>query len=366
MSGRLRLGFIALNDASILVVAQEKGFFAAEGLRIELSREASWATVRDKIAYGALDGAHMLQPLALAMTLGVAGDRPVPLVAPFAMNLNGPAITMAQRLAAAVGPGPGAEGLARLIARRRQEGASPITFAVVFPYSVHNYLLRDWLARAGVDPDRDVRLTIAPPPRMTGLLVDGVVEGFCVTEPWDTAAVEAGAGVILARGADLWPRTPDKVFAVTQGWAEENPEVLQALLRALLKAAAWAGASANRTELAALLAQPHYVGAPAAVIERSLAGMVFHGGDANAPLPVRAGWLLAQMMRWGHLPPDVDIPAVAAAVCRLDLFTAAAGTLGPVPPMPEWLDGYGEDGHFRLRDARAYAAHAPMSRLIKA
>jgi NitT/TauT family transport system ATP-binding protein/nitrate/nitrite transport system substrate-binding protein len=363
---RLRIGFIALNDASSLIVAQEKGFFAAEGLEVELSREASWATVRDKIFYGALDATHMLAPLALAMTLGIAGVEATPIVAPFAMNLNGPAITIATRLAAAAGPGPTADGLARLVARRRAEGASPLTFAVVFPYSAHSYLLRDWLARAGIDPDRDVQLTIAPPPRMTSLLIDGVVEGFCVTEPWDTAAATCGAGVILARGSQLWPRTPDKVFATTQAWAEQNPGALQALLRALMRAAVWTNAPENRPELATLLSQPHYVGAPAEVILPSLSDMIFYTEDAMAPLPVRAAWLLSQMMRWGHISPDLDIAGMAERVCRLDLHNAAARSLGlETPPISEVLAGFGPEP-FRLPDAAAHARRAPLSRIAEA
>ena len=184
----LRLGFIALNDAATMIVAKAQGYFADEGLSVTLSREVSWATVRDKIKVGALDGAHMLAPTALAVSLGVGGDEPTPLLAPFALNLNGPAITLSSHLADVIGPGPTAEGLARLIARRRDEGASALTLAVVFPFSTHNYLLRDWLARSGIDPDRDVRLTVAPPSRMTELLAGGVVEGFCVTEPWNAAA----------------------------------------------------------------------------------------------------------------------------------------------------------------------------------
>jgi ABC-type nitrate/sulfonate/bicarbonate transport system substrate-binding protein len=224
---------------------------------------------------------------------------------------------------------------------------------------VHNYLLRDWLARAGIDPDHDVRLTVAPPSRMTGLLVDGVVEGICVTEPWDSAAVAAGAGVILMRSSQLWPRTPDKVLAVKEAWAEADPDRLQALLRALTRAAAWADDLDNRAELASILAQPQYVDADAAVIERSLVDMVFHAGGANLPMPAHAGWLLSQMMRWGHIQPDVDIPSVARRVYRPDLFEPVARSLGlELPPSDESLPVFG-----RLEDARAAAAAAPLSRL---
>lgn len=334
MSGSLRIGFIALNDAAVLIAAQARGLFAAEGLEVELVREVSWATIRDKVNVGALDGAHMLAPLALATSVGAAGAQPVPLIAPFALALNGPAITLSSRLPV----DSDGSALARLVARRRDEGASPITLAVVFPFSTHNYLLRDWLARAGIDPDHDVRLTVAPPSRMTGLLVDGVVEGFCVTEPWDSAAVIAGAGRIVARGSELWPRTPDKVLAVRESWGAENPDALQALLRGLLAAAAWADDPANRAELVELLSQPQYVGAPAPVIDASLVDMIFHADAANAPQPLHAEWLLSQMQRWGHVSRELDVAGVARRVYRPDLFAAAAG--GASAPLLEALEGF--------------------------
>lgn len=365
MSGEpLRLGFIALNDAAVMIVAKEKSFFADEGLDVTLSRQVSWATVRDKMSVGALDGSHMLAPTALAISLGAAGGEPTPLVVPLALNINGPAITVASRLMAAIGTGSTADGLARLVARRRDEGASPITLAVVFPFSVHNYLLREWLARAGIDPDHDVRLTIAPPPRMTELLVGGVVEGFCVTEPWDTAAVAAGAGAIVVRGSQFWPRTPDKVFAVTEAWAGSRPDDLQALLRAMLRAGVWADDSANRAELAEMLARPHYVGADPRVIEASLSDMVFHGDGASAPQPIHAGWLLSQMMRWGHIGGDVQIEAVARRVYRPDLHARAATALAIAPPPPlKVLKGFGAGPGFQLEGAQSYAAAARRSRI---
>lgn len=360
----LKLGFIPLDDAAALIVARELGFFAAEGLKVELSREMSWATIRDKMAFGALDGAHMLAPLALAMTMGAAGMDPAPLLAPLALGLNGPAVTLAAHLAAAVGPDRGAQGLARLLARRRAEDASPITLAVVFPFSAHNYLLRDWLAAAGVDPDRDVRLTVAPPPRMTELLSGGVIEGFCVGEPWNAAAVAAGAGTIVVRGSEIWPRMPDKVFAVADGQAATEPDVLQPLLRALIRGAAWADAAANRPELARMLAQPGYLAAEAGVIEQSLSDIVFHADGANAPLPAHAGWLLSQMMRWGHIAASTDIPKVASRVYRPDLFDAAARSLGlPAAVSRDRLEGYAGGQTFHLDAAARHAAEAPMSRL---
>jgi NitT/TauT family transport system ATP-binding protein/nitrate/nitrite transport system substrate-binding protein len=322
---RLRLGFIALNDAAALIVADAKGWFAEEGLEVELVREVSWATIRDKVDVGALDGAHMLAPMALA---SAAGGELKPLVAPLALNLNGPAVTLSSRLGGVVDDGGTAAGLARLVARRREEGASPITLAVVFPQSTHNYLLRDWLSRGGIDPDRDVRLTVAPPARMTELLTSGVIEGYCVTEPWGAAAVAAQAGVTAVRASQVWPRTPDKVLAIKEAWAAVHSQTLQALIRVLVRAAAWA--DANRGELAKILAEPRYVGAPADTIERSLADMIFHVDAANAPETAHAAWLLAQMQRWGHLPDSADPVRIAARVYRADLYASAMAARDPV------------------------------------
>ena len=318
MTQRLTLGFVPLTDAAPLVVAQAQGLFAAEGLTVELSREVSWATIRDKVAVGALDGAHMLAPMAIAATVG-AGSEPAPMVAPLSLGLGGAAVTLSTRLAG----GCGAEGLARQIARRREAGASPLTFAAVFPYSIHSLLLRSWLAGAGIDPDADVRLIIAPPSRMADLLAEGVIEGFAAGEPWGGLAEASGVGRVVVRAADLWKRAPDKVFGVAEAWAQREPDALTACLRALLAAAAWCDETGNRQELAALLARPEYVDAPAGVIARGLPHVSFRRGAASAPRIPDAAWLVGEMVRWRLLPPFTEPEAVAARVYRPKFYAAA-------------------------------------------
>lgn len=319
MTCRLTLGFVPLTDAAPLIVAQAQGFFRAEGLQVRLSREVSWATIRDKVAAGVLDGAHMLAPMAIAATLGV-GSEPAPMIVPLALGLNGAGVTLSSRLTA---HGARAEDLARLIARRRAQGASPLTFAVVFPYSIHNYLLRAWLAGAGVDPDLDVRLIVAPPSRMAELLEAGIIEGFGAGEPWGAQAEAAGVGQVAVRAADLWGRAPDKVFGVTETWAARDPARLAAVLRALLRGAAWCDEAANHRELAALLARPEHVDAPAGLIEAGLRHVIFHRGGANAPRPADAAWLIGEMARWGQVDPGLDAQAVARRVYRPEAFEAA-------------------------------------------
>jgi nitrate/nitrite transport system substrate-binding protein len=355
---RLRLGFIPLNDCAPLAVAAEKGLFEAEGLSVSLSREASWANIRDKVAVGLLDGAHMLGPMPVAASLGVGGEVTA-MIAPMALNLNGSAITVSRAVAEAmraVDPQGmaarprSARPLKALIEARRGRGEAALTFAVVFPYSIHNYELRYWMAAAGVDPDRDVRLVVLPPPRMAGALKAGDIDGFCVTAPWNGLAVAEGTGEVMTFASEWWGMGPDKVFGLTRAWAERHPASLQALLRALLRAAAWADAPDNRAELAALLARPAYVDAPEAVVRLSLVGpmpyaageaaadsrdyLVFHRNCASFPWRSHALWFASQMVRWGQAGEDLDF-AAAAAVYRPDLFRTAAAAVGQPAPLAD-------------------------------
>jgi NitT/TauT family transport system ATP-binding protein/nitrate/nitrite transport system substrate-binding protein len=359
----IRLGFIPLTDCAPLAVAEAKAFFADEGLDVALSREAAWATIRDKVAVGALDGAHMLAPMALAAGLAPGGGS-ARLVAPLALNLNGSAITVSRGLAEALdrldpdmAGARTARPLARLIAARREVGSAPLTLAVVFPYSVHNYELRFWLAEAGIDPDEDCRLVVTPPPRMAEQLRAGVIDGFCVGAPWSAMAVADGAGKTLAYAGDIWRDRPDKVLGVTADWAQARPAELSALVRALVRAAAWCDEGENRAELAAILAREDYVGAEADLIARSLGEteMVFHRGDAGFPWVSHAAWFLAQMRRWGQIGPEVDVAAEAARVYRPDLFRAAVGEA----PDQDWKPTLGLTPPY---DVEAYAKAFPITR----
>lgn len=377
----LTLGFIPLTDCAPLVVAKSLGFFAEEGLEVTLSREASWATIRDKVAVGALDGAHMLAPMALAAGLGDDGVVAAPMLAPLALNLNGSAITVSTALAdalRAIDPeGMAAETvtarpLARLIEARRGQGAPPLIFAVVFPYSMHSYALRYWLAQAGVDPDHDVRLVVTPPPRVVAHLESGGIDGFCVGAPWNAVAVSEGVGEILIKASTFWPGGPDKVFGVTEAWAARRPDDLRAALRALIRASAWADEPGNHAELVALLSRPDHVGAEPEVLARALKQeIVFHRDAAGLPRREHALWFLSQMVRWGQVGSDLDLEAVADQVYRPDLFREAALSVGPVvepamvfadasPPPPAALfDG----APFDPADSRGYAAGFAIGRV---
>lgn len=355
-AGRLRLGFLALTDAAPLIVAQTKGHFAAAGLEVELVREASWATVRDKVAAGALDGAQMLAPAALATTLGI-GAPAAPLIAPLALNRGGAAVALSPALAEAAMRG----GLAQALERRRFAGA-PAILGVVFPYSLHNYLLRHWLAGQGIDPDRDARLVVAPPARTAERLAAGALDGFCAGEPWGSLAVDQSVGAVVDRASSVFPGAPDKVLAVREDLAERDSSRLRALLGALLEAGRWCDEPGNRRALADLLATEDRLGVPASTIRAGLPDVVFNRDEAGAPSPADGGWLLAQMLRWGQAA-DVDVAATAERVFRHDLYAEAAGDLGWAVAPPARTLTLGEGPAFHLDDARAYAAAQPMSRL---
>jgi two-component system, oxyanion-binding sensor len=352
MTTPLRIGFIPLVDASALIVAVDKGFAAAEGLDVTLVREVSWSNVRDKLNIGLFDAAHLLAPVAIASSLGI-GHVKVPIVAPFALGLNGNAITVSPALHEAImgeldgeasDPMATALALARVVAKRRKAGDDPLTFGMTFPFSTHNYQLRFWMAAGGVDPDEDVRMIVLPPPYMVESLENKHVDAFCVGAPWNSVAVDSGVGHILHFVSDILVRAAEKVLAVRQGWAEKHPVVLAALTRAAAKAADFIEDPATRAEAAQILAQPERIGVDAEVIRRTLDGRLKVSPDggwressryllvgregAGRPDPAQAAWLYAQMVRWGQIELRPEALRTAMGVFRPDLYDAAMGRAG--------------------------------------
>lgn len=344
----LSIGFMPLLDCALLVVAHEKGFAAKHGLRLRLVREVSWANVRDRVTVGHFDAAHMLGPMVLASSLGLMPGG-TPCVAPVALGVGGNAITVSsaiwQRMRAHgarvdARPEIQARALAGVIRDRSRADEAPLTLAMVFPFSCHKYQLHDWLALGGVDADRDVRLVVVPPPLLVEAIRTGQVDGFCVGEPWSSLAVDAGLGTIVAVGSEIWPRPPEKVLGMRAEFLERHPDAVAALVRAIAAAADWAGEPDNRAELARLLAQPRYVGAPAALLLADLQGELVlepggaplrregffvPGRDATRPRSEDAAMLLERMERCGQLPAGSPSRPSAAASFRADVYAAATG-----------------------------------------
>lgn len=353
---RLKLGMVPLVDAAPLVAAKERGFFAELGLEVELSREASWASIRDKVAVGALDGAQMPAPMPLAMSLGLSPLR-VPMAVGMALNLGGNTITIGNALwdrmeaadPASMAARPvSARALKAVIDEDKAKGRPAMTFAAVYPHSSHAAELRLWMEAGGVDTGADIRIAVVPPPQMIAHLSAGNIAGFCVGEPWGSLAAGMGLGRVAATSGDIFAGRLEKVFAVTQGWADAHPETHLAVLRALIAAARWC--DANRAELAELLARPQYLNVPAEALRPALlgegglpAGMVtFHARAANFPWRSQAMWHLEMMKRWGVAPPRLDTWGAAEMVFRPDLYRVAALAQGLAVPL---VDHKTEGGH---------------------
>nr|WP_255416791.1 CmpA/NrtA family ABC transporter substrate-binding protein [Thiohalobacter thiocyanaticus] len=352
------LGFVPLTDCAPLVIAREKGMFKKHGLSVQLSKESSWASIRDKVCYGVLDGAQMLA--AMPLTASVQ-QQCQPMVTAMSLSLGGNAVTVSSSLYALLQAVEGqdlatAEGsasaLAQVIRQRRARGEPPLQFGVVYPESSHNYLLRYWMASAGIDPDEDVEIRVVPPPYVVDRLRDGSLSGYCVGEPWNAKAVSDGIGRVLTTTHAIWNHHPEKVFGVTRAWAEAYPRTHQAVLMALLEACSWLDAPVNRDEACRILSRPEYVDSPEEVLAMSLQGSapggvqpelrapVFHRYLANQPWRSHATWFLSQMLRWGQVTQPQALDDIVASVYRPDLYREAAGRLGmPVSHLDARCEG---------------------------
>jgi len=367
----LRLGFVPLADCAPLVIAKERGFFRRHGLDVTLVREPAWPAVQEHLAAGALDGAQMLAPMPLAATLGL-GAAPVPMVTALCLDLNGNAITVANALyerMRALDPDStarrpvAARALQRVVELRGRRGDPPLTFGVTSPFSSHNYELRYWVASAGIDPDRDLRIVEAPPCAMVRMLGEGRLDGYCVGEPWNEQAVMLGLGHTVVSKYDVWNNSPEKVLAVTQAWAERHPGTHRALVRALVDAASWLDRPENRLEAVHVIAGESYVDAPVDVVGRAMlpepveplrfrpGGTVFYRFAATFPWRSHGAWFVSQMLRWGQVQAPFSIDALVNAVYRPDVYREAVRELGvPLPAADHKLEG-AHQGPWVLEDA---------------
>ena len=333
----LRLGFLALTDAAPLVVAQGRGCFARRGLKVELCREVGWATIRDKVIYGELDAAHAPAPMLWSAQLGL-GCAPADVCTGFVFNLHGNAITLSTRLWQS-----GVRDAATLRTEAlRRRGEQKLTFGIVFPYSMHQVLLQQWLKDARLDPACDVRIAVVPPAQMYRNLVAGTLDGYCAGEPWNTLAVQQGEGWCPAWSAALAPGHVEKVLMVRSGFAERHAADHGRLIAALAEATAWCDEPAHRAELATILSAPTYLDLPAQVIAPALLGRfasrpgvtesvpdfhVFSRGDANAPTPARAAILQNELLTAGLLPRTQLYPSLPRRLFREDLYREATVNL---------------------------------------
>ena len=327
----LRLGFVPLTDCAPLVIAKELGLFLKHGLRVELRRELGWATIRDKVVYRELDAAHAVVGMPFAATLGL-GSLQCDCLTALVLNQHGNAITLSHELW---------KNRVRSTAALRDEivrlsATKTLTFGTVYPFSSHNFLLRAWLDAAGINPDRDVRIVVVPPPQMVPNLKAGHLDGFCVGEPWNSVAAQSGAGWCVAASAELAPGHPEKVLMTRRDFAEKRPSEHLALVAAILEACAFCQDPANHSRIVSTLARSEYVGVPEKALEPGLRGdldfgqgnirrvadfNIFHALDANEPSPDKAAWVLRHLRQAGRVRDTATLNAsLGRRVFRADLF----------------------------------------------
>jgi len=386
----LTFGFIKLTDMAPIAVAYEKGYFEEEGLYVKIEAQANWKVLLDGVIDGRLDGAHMLagQPIAATMGYGTKAN----IITPFSMDLNGNAITVSNEIWKQMKPNipkmadgrPAhpikADALKPVVEKYKDEG-KPFNMGMVFPVSTHNYELRYWLAAGGLHPgyyaphkgdtsgkiNADVLLSVTPPPQMPSTLEAGTIYGYCVGEPWNQQAVFKGIGVPVVTDYEIWKDNPEKVFGITEEFAEKYPNTTTRLTRALIRAAMWLDANnnANRPEAVKILSQPNYVGADYDVIANSMTGTfeyekgdkrdvpdfnVFFRYNATYPYYSDAIWYLTQMRRWGQIPDDKSddwYKDLAKQVYRPDIYEKAVQSLvqDKLANAKEFPDFETEDGY---------------------
>ncbi|MBB3220421.1 CmpA/NrtA family ABC transporter substrate-binding protein [Pseudoduganella umbonata] len=371
----VNIGFNPLTDCASVVMAAMLGFDEKHGIRIALSRETSWAGVRDKLMTGELDAAHALYGLIYGTQLGI-GAQPRDMAVLMNLNRNGQSITLSRRLAGQ-GATDGAS-LAALMARNVGENSRQYVFAQTFPTGTHAMWLYYWLAAHGIHPMKDVRAITVPPSQMVYNLVEGHMDGFCAGDPWGHQAVLDGVGVTATTSQQIWPDHPEKVLGASLEFVRAHPNTCRALVAAVLEAGRWIDASdENRRATAEIIAAVPYIDTgKAAILPRMLgryddgAGhawrdehpMCFHqDGQANYPWLSDGMWFMTQFRRWGLLKTDPDYLAVAQSVTQLRLYREAAEMAGVAVPegvlrTSTLVDGHVWDG----TDPEAYAASFPV------
>src|SRR3954467_12977 len=322
----LKVGFIPITCATPIIMAHPMGFYTKHGLNVEVIKTAGWAVIRDKTLNKEYDAAHMLSPMPIAISLGV-GSQPVPYTAPAIENINGQAITLAIKHKD----------------KRDPRSWKGMKFAVPFDYSMHNYLLRYYLAEHGVDPDQDVQIRAVPPPEMVANLRADNIDGFLGPDPMNQRAVFDGVGFIHVLSKDIWEGHPCCAFAASKEFVTQTPNTYAALLRAIIDATAFATKAENRKAIAEAIAPANYINQPVTVLEQILTGPFADGLGSVKTVPNRvdfdpfpwesfAIWIMTQMKRWGQLKGDVDYAGVAKQVFLATDTTKLMKEVGLTPP----------------------------------
>jgi nitrate/nitrite transport system substrate-binding protein len=372
----VRIGIIALTDCASIVMAHELGLFKKYGIESTISKEASWAVIRDRLSLGENQASHMLYGMPYASTMGLLGSPKNPMVIPFCLNHNGQAITLTRALLQKGATTP--QALEPLAAEAKAGGA-PLTFAMTFPTGTHAMWLRYWLGSGGIDPDKDVTLITVPPPQMVANMKVGKMDGFCVGEPWNARAIADGIGFTAVTSQQIWKDHPEKVLAFGAAFADKNPRTVKAILRATVEASRYVDTMENRPHVAEVISRPQYINTQPEVILGRLQGhydygdgrtaedpsyMTFFDRHTNFPWKSHGLWWLSQFRRWGMVGEGLDYQGTVAQVHRPDIFREVAREMGIETPADDVRQETLFDGVvFDPADPERYARSFPINGL---
>jgi nitrate/nitrite transport system substrate-binding protein len=351
------LGYIALMDASPLVIAKEKGFFAKHGMPdVEVSKQASWGATRDNLVLGGekngIDGAHILTPMPYLISTGkvTQNNVPTPMYVVARLNLDAQGISVSNEYKD-LKVTNNASALKAAFAKKKAEGKE-VKVAMTFPGGTHDLWLRYWLAAAGIDPDKDVSTIVVPPPQMVANMKVGNMDAFCVGEPWNEQLVNQGVGFTACTTGELWTKHPEKALGMRAEWVDKYPRATRALIAAVLEAQQWCEEMKNKQELAEIVGKRQWFNVPVADIIGRLKGDVNYGNGrvvkgtkqymkfwrdfASYPFKSHDAWFVTEDIRWGKLEPATDIKALVNKVNRDDLWREAAKSINvgakDIPP----------------------------------
>jgi nitrate/nitrite transport system substrate-binding protein len=372
---KVRIGIIALTDCSSLVMAHELGLFKKHGIESTISKEASWAVIRDRLTLGENQATHLLVGTAYAMTMGLQGSPQKPTIVPLYLNRNGQAITLTKSL---LDKGLKTPAQIKPLALEAKAKNSPMTFAMTYPPGTHAMWMRYWLASGGIHPDKDISLITIPPAQMVANMKVGKMDGFCVGEPWNARAIADGIGFTAITTQQLWRDHPEKVLAFTEEFAAKNPKTVRATMRAVIEASQWIDKLENRARMAEVVSQPQYINCPKEIIYGRLLGeydygdgrkekdkyyMTFFDRHTNFPQRSHGVWWLSQFRRWGMVKEPPDYKGLVERVHRSDIFREVAQEMGVETPREDMkketlFDGVTFDPADPEKYAKSFAIHS--------
>ena len=337
---KIKIGFIPLTDCASVVMAHELGLYKKHGVDVEVSKEASWATIRDKVLAGDLQGAHCLFGMPFSVYTGVGGQAGQEMHVAMVLNNNGQAITLSKEFCDKVEFREVSKVKSAVEALKAKK---TVTFAITFPGGTHDLWLRYWLAAAGVD-QKTVKIITIPPPQMVANMKVGNMDGYSVGEPWNGVCVQQGIGTTHIASQDIWKHHPEKALVVNKAFSETRRDELKAVIRAVLDASIWLDDPVNRKQAAGVIGKQAYVNAPAEIIESRLLGnydlgcgrshtytddyMMYHrGGATNFPRKSHAIWFMAQYVRFGYLHEAPHYREIADKLILQDLYVEVARSM---------------------------------------